>query len=120
MGFIMDGLDAEAYDRTYSDRQLTGRISRYFRAQLPWIYAVSILIVLVAGLDAIVPLLMARGIDLLLGSQALQIALLLVAFILLAAALSWVGSIYRQWLGARIVGDVVMQLRKDAFECIVF
>ena len=31
MGFIMDGLDAEAYDRTYSDRQLLNRITRYFR-----------------------------------------------------------------------------------------
>ncbi len=25
MGFIMDGLDAEAYDRNYSDRQLIAR-----------------------------------------------------------------------------------------------
>ena len=26
MGFVMDGLDAEAYDRQYTDRQLLGRI----------------------------------------------------------------------------------------------
>ena len=31
MGFIMDGLDAEAYDRTYGDRQLVRRIMGYFR-----------------------------------------------------------------------------------------
>ncbi len=31
MGFIMDGLDAEAYDREYSDRQLLKRIIGYFR-----------------------------------------------------------------------------------------
>ena len=31
MGFIMDGLGAEAYDRNYSDRQLIARIIGYFR-----------------------------------------------------------------------------------------
>src|SRR5690348_10462871 len=34
MGFIMDGLDAEAYDRNYSDRQLIARIIGYFRPKL--------------------------------------------------------------------------------------
>ena len=34
MGFIMDGLDAEAYDREYSDRQLLKRIIGYFRPHL--------------------------------------------------------------------------------------
>ena len=33
MGFIMDGLAADAYDRQYSDRQLTTRIGTYFRPQ---------------------------------------------------------------------------------------
>ncbi len=31
MGFILDGLDTETYDRSYSDRELLGRIVRYFR-----------------------------------------------------------------------------------------
>ena len=34
MGFIMDGIDAEAYDRQYSDRQLMRRIGSYFRPQV--------------------------------------------------------------------------------------
>ena len=33
MGFIMDGLDAEAYDRQYSDGYLVRRIASYFRPQ---------------------------------------------------------------------------------------
>ena len=32
MGFLMDGLDAEGYDRTYSDRDLLSRIGAYFSA----------------------------------------------------------------------------------------
>jgi hypothetical protein len=35
MGFIMDGLDAEAYDREYTDRQLLARIIGYFKPHFP-------------------------------------------------------------------------------------
>ena len=35
MGFVMDGLEAEAYDRSYSDRDLLRRIVGYFRPALP-------------------------------------------------------------------------------------
>ena len=31
MGFILDGLDTESYDREYSDRDLLRRIVSYFR-----------------------------------------------------------------------------------------
>ena len=34
MGFIMEGLDAEDYDRTYRDRALLRRILGYFRPKL--------------------------------------------------------------------------------------
>ena len=34
MGFIMDGLDAEDYDRNYSDGELVKRILGYFRAHI--------------------------------------------------------------------------------------
>jgi ATP-binding cassette subfamily B protein len=34
MGFVMDGLGAEAYDREYKDSQLLRRILRYFRPHL--------------------------------------------------------------------------------------
>ena len=47
MGFIMDGLDKEAYDRSYRDRELLRRILEYFRPQLP-------IMLLVAGMVVIV------------------------------------------------------------------
>ena len=31
MGFILDGLDTEAYDRSYRDRDLLVRLLSYFR-----------------------------------------------------------------------------------------
>ena len=36
MGFILDGLDTESYDRTYSDRELIRRIVGYFSRVDNW------------------------------------------------------------------------------------
>ncbi len=63
MGFIMDGLDAEAYDREYQDRQLLKRIVGYFRPHLKVMGLVALLIVLNALMDAAFPVLIARSLD---------------------------------------------------------
>ncbi len=119
MGFIMDGLDAEAYDRTYKDRQLVGRIIGYFRPHLATMLFVAGLIVFNSLLDTAFPLLISRSLDTLTLSRALQPVFWLVGFILLAAVLSWTCNMFRQWYTARAVGDVVLQLRKDAFGAVM-
>jgi ATP-binding cassette, subfamily B, bacterial len=119
MGFILEGLDAEAYDRTYSDRQLIGRIISYFRPRRSLMLAVAGLVVLNSLLDTAFPVLISRSIDTLVSSRAMQIAIWLVVFILLAAVFSWTCNLFRQWFTARAVGDVVLQLRKDAFASVM-
>lgn len=119
MGFIMDGLDAEAYDRTYTDGQLLGRIVRYFKPKLPLMGAITLLVVLNSCLDTAFPLLISRSIDTLVGTRAVQTAITLVAFILLSGVLSWTCNLFRQRFSARAVGDVVLQLRKDVFSAVM-
>jgi ATP-binding cassette subfamily B protein len=124
MGFIMDGLDAEAYDREYSDRTLLQRILGYFQPHLPQMTFVSGLIVLNAMLDAALPFLIARGLDQLEGASALretvwQRTAWLIGLILLAGALSWTFNYFRQRYTARIVGNVVLRLRQDAFDAVL-
>lgn len=119
MGFIMDGLDEEAYDRSYSDRQLVSRIMGYFRPVVGIMAFVAVLVVLSALLDAASPILIANALDQLTSSKVLQTALILVGFILLAAVISWFCNLFRQWFSARAVGDVVLQLRKDAFTAVM-
>src|SRR5215831_12674780 len=63
MGFIMDGLEAEAYDRTYSDSSLVARIIGYFRPKLPIMIFVAVLIILTSLLDTAFPILISRGIE---------------------------------------------------------
>jgi len=124
MGFIMDGLDAEAYDRSYSDKQLLTRIYAYFRPHLKGIMLVALLIVLNAGMLALLPVLTARGIDTvteqgLSGAAAFQATGWLLAFMLLAAGLAWGFNFLRQTITARVVGDVVLKVREDAFDAVM-
>ncbi len=63
MGFIMDGIDAEAYDRNYSDGQLIRRIVGYFKPQLGRVWLISGMILLTSVVDMVLPVLIARGVD---------------------------------------------------------
>jgi ATP-binding cassette, subfamily B, bacterial len=119
MGFFMDGLDAEAYDRVYKDRQLVTRIIGYFRPRLKLMLIVALLVLAGSLLDAAFPILIAHSIDTLVSARAFQIALMLVGFILISGLLSWIFNLFRQWFTARSVGDVVLQLRRDAFSAVM-
>ena len=115
----MDGLDAEAYDRNYSDRQLIARIIGYFRPKLRVMLIIAALIVLTSLLDTVLPILISYGINLVVASPTGQVILLLIGAILLSGVFSWVSNFFRQWLTAQAVGDVVLNLRKDAFNAVV-
>jgi ABC-type multidrug transport system fused ATPase/permease subunit len=119
MGFLMDGLEAEAYDRKYSDRVLIGRIMGYFRSRRNLMLLVAVLVICGALVDTAFPLLVSRGLDLLSASPTLQTILLLIAAILVAGIFSWLFTFYRLRLTARSVGDVVLHLRTDAFNAVI-
>jgi ABC-type multidrug transport system fused ATPase/permease subunit len=118
MGFVFDGLDAEAYDRTYSDRQLVRRIVGYFRPKLGVMALVASMIVLNSVTNTISPILIARGIDNAASITPERIALL-VGVILASGALAWIFNFVRQWYTARVVGDVVLKLRLDVFSAVM-
>src|SRR6266487_1832280 len=119
MGFIMDGLEAEAYDRTYSDSHLMARIIGYFRPKLTIMVAVAALIILSSLLDTAFPILISYGIDVVVASRTVQTIALLITAILISGVLSWTCNFFRQWYTARSVGDVVLNLRRDAFNAVV-
>ncbi|HEV2405487.1 MAG TPA: ABC transporter ATP-binding protein, partial [Ktedonobacterales bacterium] len=119
MGFIMDGLDAEAYDRQYTDRALLARILRYFRPLRGLMLFVAAMILLGSITDTVLPVLIARGIDSLGSAQTFGRVALLVGVILVSGALSWTANFFRQRNTARAVGDVVLSLRRDAFDAVM-
>jgi ATP-binding cassette subfamily B protein len=117
MGFILDGLETEAYDRSYGDRDLLARILGYFRPHVGGLVVVASAISLSSLAGTAGPILIGRGIDLLGGqSETIVATVLLLAFgVLLLGAAGWGFNFIQQWFAARVVGDVVLQLREDVF-----
>lgn len=123
MAFIMDGLGAEAYDRDYSDADLLRRIGGYFRPYAVRMGFVSLTILATAVVDAALPVLISQGVDRLAGvSGGVELwaqSRGLLATIVLAAAVSWGLNFLRQLYIARAVGDVVLDLRRDAVTAVL-
>ena len=122
MGFLMDGLVSEGYDRSYTDTQLVRRIGKYFRPYFRTMLLVATLTLADALLSAALPVLISRSIDVLGGAQAgglWQRAGGWLVAILLAGALAWTLNFFRQTYTAKTVGDVVLKLRKDAFDAVL-
>jgi ABC-type multidrug transport system fused ATPase/permease subunit len=115
MGFIMDGLDSEAYDRNYSDRQLVRRVVSYFRPYTKRLLLVAVAISLNSLFATGGPILIARGLDLVTKNPSNQVILLLTGGVLLLGLAAWTFNFIQQWFSARVVGDVVLQIRKDVF-----
>ena len=120
MGFIMDGIGAEEYDRTYGDRELVGRILNYFRAEGKRMLLVSLAIALSSVLGTALPVVMSRAIDQVAAGDAAAgtIAGIIVAIALLNTG-SWGLNAIRRFLGARAIGNVVLRLRRDAFDALM-
>src|SRR5919202_1379939 len=122
MGFILEGLDKEGYDRNYGDRELVRRIGTYFKPHLRTMVTVAIMIVSASLLKPGIPILISRGIDAIApqGGRPAGLAVLmgLSTVVLVLACLSWAFNYVRRGLSARAVGDVVLKLREDAFNAV--
>lgn len=119
MGFIMDGLDAEGYDRSYNDRDLLRRIVTYFRPHRRVMLGVAGVIFLNAIMTTALPILIGRMIDTLGVTAELGSAGWLLLAFLVFGALSWTFNYIRQWHTSRVVGSIVLKLRQDAFAAVM-
>jgi len=115
MGFFA-GLNAEKYDRQYSDRALMRRIADYFRPQIRRLIVVTLLVLAIGAIGASLPVVVSRMVDLLRGEPSTR-AIGIVGSVLVSIAFAtWGLNWARRSLVVRAVGDVVLQLRARAFE----
>jgi ABC-type multidrug transport system fused ATPase/permease subunit len=119
MGFILGGLETEDYDRQYSDKELLARILGYFRPYTRQMLLVSVMITLNSAASIGGPILIARAIDILAVESSTEAIILLSLGVMLLGVAAWVFNFIRQWFSARVTGNVVLQLRKDAFAATV-
>lgn len=119
MGFVMDGLDAEAYDRTYSDRTLLNRILSYFRPRTGLMIAIAALVVLNSLMDTVLPIAISQGVNSLATGVTREALTSITIVILVAGIFSWTFNFFRQRFTARVIGDVVLKVREDAFAAVM-
>ncbi|MHB0878186.1 MAG: ABC transporter ATP-binding protein [Anaerolineae bacterium] len=119
MGFILDGLESESYDRSYSDRTLIRRIAHYFAGERRRMVTVAATILLGSLFNTARPLLITRGIDLLAGRPSTGAVAVLVTGLLAAGCLGWTFNFLQQRAAARAIGNVVLSLRQDVFAAVM-
>ena len=113
---MFSGLDTEAYDRQYDDRTLMQRMLHYFGAYKKEAVWTSLLIVLLALMNAAPPFLVAQAVEWLSrGNPNWSWVYLLAGGVLVIGILQWVMNYFRQRMTARIIADVISGLRNDAF-----
>lgn len=119
MGFIMDGLDAEAYDRQYTDGELIKRIGRYFRPQLKRMAIVAVAILAASLINTGLPIYISSIIDRLSENTSTQFLISIAVVTSAIGVLSWIFNAIRRWLGATAIGDVVLDIREAVFDAVM-
>lgn len=112
-------LDPEAYDRQYTDAQLVRRMATYFGQHRRSLAIISGGVMLTALLDVAFPLVLARGINALAQNPPTWFVVGLIAIVFLTGVSSWGVNYLRRRITARVVGDVILKLRTDAFRATI-
>jgi ATP-binding cassette subfamily B protein len=116
---VFYGLDTEAYDREYSDQALLKRIFKYFAPYRRQVVSVGLLVAGIALVGAAQPTLISRGLDLLVASPDLRIIWGLTGIVFVLGILNWTFNWLRRRVTVRVIGDVVLTLRRNAFQASV-
>ena len=119
MGFILDGLDSENYDRTYSDRDLLRRIVGYFRPYRLKMLAVAGLILLNSAAGTAAPILVSNTLDRLNADPSSRTIAYAVGGVFGLSLVAWLANYVRRLYAAVIIGDVVLKVREDVFAATV-
>jgi ATP-binding cassette subfamily B protein len=119
MAFILDGLETEAYDRAYSDRQLFRRILaclKPFRGKMAGIVAILFLNSVAMSFS---PILISKALDVILAAVTPLAVALLASGILLLGAGTWLFNYLLQRLNTVVIGNLVVRLQEDALAAVL-
>jgi ATP-binding cassette subfamily B protein len=119
MGFILDGLETESYDREYSDRELLVRIIRYFLPHGRNVLLVAVVLAINSLSGSGVPIAISSAVDIVSKDPSVNRMALACSIVLILGVVVWITNFIRQWLSARVIGDVVLRLREDVFQATV-
>ena len=115
---IFSGLDAESYDRKYTDRELVRRILVYFRPHRTRLLWVAFWLLIISATSATTPMLVSRSLDLLERSQTSLLLYGVAGLVFLMGLITWGANWLRRRLMVRVVGDVIYKLQSDGFQAV--
>ncbi|MCB0036798.1 MAG: ABC transporter ATP-binding protein, partial [Anaerolineales bacterium] len=116
MAAVMRGLDAEAYDRQYSDKALVKRISSYFRPYKRKVTIIVIATFFLALLGASLPVIISRGVDLMSDEANSWLISILIGVVFFTGVATWGANWVRRQLSTEVIADVILDMRSDAFD----
>ncbi len=120
---MFSGLAGEAYDRQYSDRQLARRILGYLTPRVRDARKVLIAMLFLTLIGLADPIIISRTLDL-LGAAAnpadkAPLVTVLVVALFAFSLLVWLFNVLRRRAMARLVADMISELRRDAFNAVI-
>ena len=118
MGYQI-GLEAEEYDREYQDRKLVGRILSYFKPYKKPMLVVVIFLTIGSLTTAFVPVLISLIINTIATSRDPFLLILAISLIFLFNFSGWIFNYFQSKNTAQVVGDVVLDIRKDANQAVL-
>ena len=116
---MWDGLDTEAYDRNYSDLELLKRIFAYFGSQRGRVAVIALTVLVIVAADLSQPIIISQGVGVLAAHPSDMTLALVVGAVFIAAIGSWASNLVRRRATGRAVGDMVRDLRTDAFRAAI-
>ncbi|HLY29165.1 MAG TPA: ABC transporter ATP-binding protein [Aggregatilineales bacterium] len=119
MSGAWQGLDQESFDRNYSDADLVRRLRSYFGAQKRYFAVIGFTVVLISLADLLQPVIVAQGVGMLAQNPSAALMALVAGAVFVAAIGSWAANLFRRRATGRAIGDIVRQMREDAFKSAV-
>jgi ATP-binding cassette, subfamily B, bacterial len=111
----MRGLEAEAYDRRYKDKDLVRRIVHYFGPHRRKFALVAFYVTLLAIMGAATPIIVANGVGLMADSGDQRFIPLLIGAVFAIGVGTWFANWGRRARTAEMIADVILAMRSDAF-----
>ncbi|NVM35072.1 MAG: ABC transporter ATP-binding protein [Candidatus Lokiarchaeota archaeon] len=113
------GLEAEEYDRDFSDRDLLKRIFHYFGPYKRSMLIVILFLTISSLTYSFVPVLVSTAINNLETNRNVVYLIFLLNVILILNLLSWVFNYFTVRYSVQVIGNVVLDLRRDAGQAVL-
>lgn len=116
MAAVMRGLEAEAYDRQYNDKELLSRIWHYFRPHKRKIWIIVISIFLLSATSAAVPIIVSNGVNVMADGADDSLIPALIGVVFAIGVGVWLLNWVRRQLSTEIIADMILAIRTDSFD----